>query len=79
MFVSRRVLALTTASGLVLATGLVTATAFSSQATEGSPLIAGARNVESSVTTIARSSAGPALRLQSGKLHTAGRQGRLRA
>jgi hypothetical protein len=71
MFVSHRVLALTTASGLVLATGLVTATAFSSQATEGSSLIAGARNVETSVTTIARSSAGPALRLQSGKRSSA--------
>jgi hypothetical protein len=56
---------------LTLAAGLVVAGGFSSQATEGRPIVAGARNLESSVTTIARQGAGPALRLESSKLTSA--------
>jgi hypothetical protein len=67
MSTTYRARAISIGAVLVLAAGLVTAASFSSQAVEGRPLVAGARNLTSSVTTIARQGDGPALRLATSK------------
>ncbi len=52
------------AFALTVAIGLVTALAVSTTASNGRPVLAGARNHERNVTTLVRDNTGPALRLQ---------------